>query len=83
MALKLTANDLLGLGIVDEVIEEPLGGAQRDPELVAQHLRAALLRFLRLADTTPVEALLQRRYERFRRVGVFASQQQTVLTPAT
>ena len=82
VALKLTANDLLGLGIVDEVIEEPLGGAHRDPELVAQHLRAALLRFLRLADTTPVEALLQRRYERFRRIGTFASQRQTVLTPA-
>ena len=82
VALKLTANDLLGLGIVDEAIEEPLGGAHRDPELVAQHLRASLLRFLRLADTTPVEALLQRRYERFRRIGVFASHQHTVLAPA-
>ena len=70
-ALKLTAGDLLRVGIVDEAIEEPLGGAHRDPELVAQHLRASLLRFLKFADGMPVDALLQRRYERYRRIGAF------------
>ncbi len=73
-ALKLTAQDLLQFGIVDEVIDEPLGGAHRDPEFVAQRLRASILRFLKLTDGLPVDALLQRRYERFRKLGVFSSQ---------
>jgi len=80
-ALKLTANDLLQLGIVDEAIEEPLGGAHRDPEIVAQRLRASILRFLKTAEATPLDLLLQQRYERFRRIGVFSSQQQTFLAP--
>jgi len=74
-ALKLTAPDLLQWGIVDEVIEEPLGGAHRDPELVAQRLRASILRFLKLTDGMPLETLLQRRYERFRKLGILSSQQ--------
>ena len=73
-ALKLTAKDLLQLGIVDEMLEEPLGGAHRDPEFVAQRLRASLLRFFKLVEATPREALLDRRYQRFRRIGVFTSQ---------
>ena len=80
-ALKLTSSDLHQLGLVDEVIDEPLGGAHRDPEVVAQHLRASLLRFLKFADATPLEELLQHRYERFRRIGVFSSQQQSVSAP--
>jgi acetyl-CoA carboxylase carboxyl transferase subunit alpha len=71
-ALKLTSSDLLELGIIDEVIEEPLGGAHRDPELVAQHLRASILRFLKLTGSISVEALLEHRYKRFRRLGVYA-----------
>jgi acetyl-CoA carboxylase carboxyl transferase subunit alpha len=73
-ALKLTAPDLLRLGIADEVIDEPLGGAHRDPELVAQRLRASILRFLKSINGLPLETLLQRRYERFRKVGAFTSQ---------
>src|SRR3990167_9156268 len=69
-ALKLTSTDLLRLGIVNEAIEEPLGGAHRDPELVAQRLRASLLRFLKYVDAMSIEELLQHRYERFRRIGV-------------
>ena len=80
-ALKLTSSDLLQLGIVDEMIEEPLGGAHRDPELVAQRLRASILRFLKLAESIPVDALLARRYERFRNIGVFSAQQRTLLSP--
>ena len=74
-ALKLTATDLLQLGIVDEAIEEPLGGAHRDPELVAQRIRASILRFWKLTDPVPIDELLQRRYARFRKIGVFASTQ--------
>src|SRR3989338_9004247 len=58
--LKITANDLLQLGLVDEVIEEPLGGAHHDPEFVAQRVRASILRFLKSTGTVPVETLLQR-----------------------
>jgi len=81
-ALKLTSSDLLQLGIVDEAIEEPLGGAHRDPELVAQRLRASILRFLKLVESMPLDRLLQRRYDRFRRIGVFSAQQQALLSPA-
>ena len=56
-ALKLTSRHLLQLGIVDEMIEEPLGGAHRDPELVAQRLRASILRFFKLADSMPLDTL--------------------------
>ena len=80
-ALKLTSKDLLQLGIVDEAIEEPLGGAHRDPELVAQRLRASILRFLKLVESMPVDALLARRYDRFRRIGAFSAHQQALLSP--
>ena len=82
-ALKLTSNDLLRLGVVDEAIEEPLGGAHRDPQFVAQRLRASILRFLMSAQALSIEHLLQRRYDRFRKLGVFASRQQNLLTPTT
>ena len=81
-ALKLTSKDLLQLGIVDEAIEEPLGGAHRDPELVAQHLRASILRFLKLIESMPMETLLARRYDRFRRIGAFSAHQHAILSPA-
>ena len=82
-ALKLTSADLLRLGIIDEAIEEPLGGAHRDPEIVAQRLRASILRFLKLTEPIAPGALLQRRYERFRKIGVFSSQQVPSFTPTT
>jgi acetyl-CoA carboxylase carboxyl transferase subunit alpha len=82
-ALKLTSSDLLQMGIVDEAIEEPLGGAHRDPEMAAQRLRASILRFLKLADSMSPDTLLERRYERFRRIGTFSSQRLSSLTPTT
>jgi len=82
-ALKLISSDLLRLGVVDEVIEEPLGGAHRDPDAVAQRLRASILRFLKLVEPLSPEALLERRYERFRRIGVFSSRQPLPLPSVT
>ena len=79
-ALKLTSADLLQLGLIDEAIEEPLGGAHRDQEFVAQRLRASLLRFFKQADALSVEVRLQQRYERFRRIGMYSSQQSAVVT---
>jgi acetyl-CoA carboxylase carboxyl transferase subunit alpha len=82
-ALKLTSTDLLGLGIIDESIEEPLGGAHRDADLVAERLRASILRFLKHVDPVTPEVLVQQRYERFRKLGAFASQQQRVAAPVS
>ena len=72
-ALKLTSGDLRQLGIVDEVIEEPMGGAHRDPEFVIQRLRGSVLRFFKMVDGISTEQLLKRRYERFRRLGVYST----------
>jgi acetyl-CoA carboxylase carboxyl transferase subunit alpha len=82
-ALKLTATDLMGYGIVDEAIEEPLGGAHRDPELVAERLRASILRFFKQVETVPMDTLLQQRYERFRKIGAYSSQQAAPPTSTT
>lgn len=70
--LRLTSCDLLKLGVIDEVVKEPLGGAHRDFEAVADELGHAIARALkRLTRLTP-EKLTQRRYEKFRRMGVFS-----------
>jgi len=69
-ALRLTAPDLLDLGVIDEVVAEPPGGAHTDPKQAAQNLREALLRHLEeLKAMAPGELLNQRR-NRFRGMGV-------------
>ncbi|MFA6561366.1 MAG: acetyl-CoA carboxylase carboxyltransferase subunit alpha [Verrucomicrobiia bacterium] len=70
-ALKLTAKDLLGLKLVEEIIPEPLGGAHRDPAKAATALKAALLTHLRELIALPVDALLEQRYAKFRAMGQF------------
>jgi len=70
-ALKLTAPDLLKAGLVDEVLPEPPGGAHADPAAMSATLKAALLRNLEELDATPVEQLLEQRYNKFRAMGVF------------
>ncbi len=68
-ALKLTAQDLLGLGIIDEIVPEPLGGAHRDPEKMAQTLKEAILKTLKELSTLKKEELLKLRYNKFRNIG--------------
>jgi acetyl-CoA carboxylase carboxyl transferase subunit alpha len=70
-ALKLTAQDLLRLQVIDHIIPEPLGGAHRDPREAATALKAALKRYLRELLPLSVESLLQQRYEKYRRMGMF------------
>jgi len=72
-ALKLTAKDLMSLGLVDETIEEPQGGAHHNPQLVAQRIKDAVLRFWNSIEPFSPDELLRRRYERFRRIGVFTT----------
>ncbi len=71
-ALKLTADDLMGLGVVDEVIAEPEGGAHRDHDLAAAHVGGALRRNLERVKGLTTDELLEKRYQKFRRLGNFA-----------
>lgn len=70
-ALKLTAPDLKALGIVDEVVPEPPGGAHADPEKMAQILDPLLEKTLHDLRQLPTPQLLEKRYEKFRRMGQF------------
>lgn len=70
-ALKFTSADLLELGVVEEVIPEPLGGAHRNHRHMATTLKGSILSALRSLENLSVEELLERRYQRFRRIGVF------------
>lgn len=68
--LKLTGEDLLRMGIIDEVIAEPLGGAHRDPLKMAQNIKEALLKHLKTLKNQNKEKLLEARYTKFRSIGV-------------
>jgi acetyl-CoA carboxylase carboxyl transferase subunit alpha len=70
-ALKLTSRDLLRFKVIDDIIEEPLGGAHRDHHQMAARLKMYLQRSLRDLLALPVDQLLAGRYEKFRRMGVF------------
>jgi acetyl-CoA carboxylase carboxyl transferase subunit alpha len=70
-ALKLTSADLQAIGVIDEVVPEPPGGAHQDPRAAAELLGAALARNLRELVSVPVEELLDRRYARLRAMGVW------------
>jgi acetyl-CoA carboxylase carboxyl transferase subunit alpha len=68
-ALRLTAADLQQLGVIDEILSEPFGGAHRDPDAVAEAIRAALRRTLGALDGVAVDTLLERRYNKYRAMG--------------
>ena len=70
-ALKMTSKHLLELGVVDDVIEEPLGGAHRDHHQMATRMKMFLLKSLRELVNLPTDTLLERRYEKFRGMGEF------------
>jgi acetyl-CoA carboxylase carboxyl transferase subunit alpha len=71
-ALKLTAQDLLKLEVVDEIVPEPEGGAHRDYDSIASNVAGALREALKQIGQVPVAELLEKRYQKFRRLGVFA-----------
>ena len=70
-ALKFTSGNLLEMGIVDDVIKEPLGGAHRDHHGMASRMKSYLKKNLRELIGTPKEQLIDNRYARFRKIGVF------------
>ena len=70
--LKLTARDLYGFGLVDEIVKEPSGGAHTNPSDAALRLGEAVRRALGQLVTLPPDRLLERRHERLRKLGTFA-----------
>lgn len=69
--LRLTAKDLLELKLIDRIIEEPLGGAHRDPEAMALRIKSVIQEYLHEFHGVSIDEIVQQRYEKFRRIGVF------------
>lgn len=70
-ALKMTSKDLSRLGVIDDVIEEPLGGAHRDHHQMAARMKMFLVKSLRELVGMPKDQLLANRYEKFRKMGQY------------
>jgi acetyl-CoA carboxylase carboxyl transferase subunit alpha len=68
--LKLTAQDAVGLGVIDRIVDEPNGGAHRDPQATADNLKTALLQELETLQAVPSEQLMADRYDKFRHMGM-------------
>jgi acetyl-CoA carboxylase carboxyl transferase subunit alpha len=73
-ALKITAEDLLKLGLVDEIISEPEGGAHMDIIKTAENIRNALKKVYLILKNKPVDILLKERYEKLRNYGKFVEE---------
>jgi acetyl-CoA carboxylase carboxyl transferase subunit alpha len=70
--LKLTATDLMRLGVIDEIIPEADGGAHRDPAMTASNLRTAVKRHLKELSQLSPSDLVEQRYRKFRAMGAYA-----------
>jgi len=73
-ALRLTAPELLELGIIDGIIQEPLGGAHRNPELAAEEIKKTITSSLSELSSLSGEELVKARYDKFRRMGAYREQ---------
>jgi acetyl-CoA carboxylase carboxyl transferase subunit alpha len=69
--LKITAQDLFQMKVIDEVVEEPIGGAHRDPRRAGELLKESLVRNLAEIKNVPPEELVRLRYEKFRKLGMY------------
>jgi acetyl-CoA carboxylase carboxyl transferase subunit alpha len=70
-ALKLTARDIKGLEVIDEIVKEPVGGAHNDHEAMARTLHEALSRNLKELMKIPADQLVEERYQKFRKMSRF------------
>ncbi|HNT33442.1 MAG TPA: acetyl-CoA carboxylase carboxyltransferase subunit alpha [bacterium] len=70
-SMKILSGDLHRLGIIDEILPEPMGAAHRDYDRMAETIKQAVLRNLAELDQIPKEDLSRKRYEKFRRMGIF------------
>lgn len=71
-AMKMSAPDLQGLGVIDDVVPEPAGGAHRDPETTYKSLQDAIVSQISELRALSTEDLLNQRYDKYRNFGVFA-----------
>ncbi len=71
-ALKITAQDLLQLGIIDEILPEPIGAAHADPLKTTEILKAALLKHLQALNQLTSQQRRELRYQKYRAIGVFS-----------
>ena len=69
--MKLTANDLYDLKVIDEIIKEPLGGADKDVDFVADNIKECILRNLEELNKKTKEEIVNERYEKFRNMGEY------------
>jgi acetyl-CoA carboxylase carboxyl transferase subunit alpha len=76
-ALKMHVEDLLKLGIVDDKIDEPLGGAHHDTAQVYRSVKNYIVEQWNLLKGIPLEDLIERRYQKFRRIGKFIVEDKT------
>mgnify|MGYP005839280467 CR=1 FL=1 len=72
-ALRFNAEDLLGFGVIDGIIPEPLGGAHRDPAQTAANIKATVVAALEELARVPGPVLVEERYRKFRRMGVYGT----------
>lgn len=70
-ALKLNSENLLQMGIVDAIINEPLGGAHQNPDLAIENVKKFVLEQINLLRMLPTDLLLEQRYLKFRKIGLF------------
>lgn len=70
-ALKITAADLARLGVIDEIVKEPAGGAQKNHKLAAANVKKAVLKALKALKKLSIEELMARRYEKLMKMGRF------------
>ena len=70
-ALRLTAQEVYKLGVIDEIVEEPNGGAHIDPQAAYKELADALRKHLKSLGALEVETLLEERFQKYRKMGVF------------
>jgi acetyl-CoA carboxylase carboxyl transferase subunit alpha len=78
-ALKMHVEDLIELGVVDMAIKEPAGGAHHDVQVVYKNVKTFIAEQWDLLKTIPTDTLLERRYQKFRRMGKFAVEDKAAL----
>ena len=69
--LKINVEELIRLGIIDDIVSEPVGAAHRDPQAIFKNLKTALVSTLKALSSKPADALVRERYAKFRGMGVF------------
>lgn len=77
--LKMMAEDLLELDVIDAILEEPLGGAHHDPAQVYNDVKKYILEQWSILKSVPLDLLLEERYQKFRRMGKFAVEEKSHL----